>query len=132
MSLIVKDVVCAVIVKDDKILACKRRDDQSLPNLWEFPGGKVERYEDYKDALKREIDEELNLEIEVGKFIYEEKQCYPKHCVNLIAYQCEIIGNEIILNEHQAYKWLDLDELETLEWCPADTNIYKHLVENGI
>ncbi len=130
--LIVKDVVCAVVVKDDKILACKRRADQSLPNLWEFPGGKVERFEDYKEALKREIYEELGIEIEVHNFIHESKQCYPNHCVNLIAFKCELLGNEIVLHEHQAYKWLDLDELATLEWCPADTNLYKYLVENGI
>ncbi len=113
-------VVGAVIFKDNKILCAQRGTEKSLPLLWEFPGGKIEKGEKPEEALKREIQEEMHCSIEVGEKIEHTVYEYDFGIVHLTTYQCKLIEGEPVLTEHAAIKWLSPEELPTLEWAPAD------------
>lgn len=114
------EVVGAVIVKDDKILAARRPFDKSLGGLWEFPGGKLEVGEKPQEALKREIIEELKCEVEVGKFIINEVYKYDFATISLSTYFCEISKGEPKAKEHIELRWLLPEQLDTVKWAPAD------------
>lgn len=115
------NVVGAIIVKNGKILCAQRGYDKSLAGFWEFPGGKIESCETATQALKREIREELLFEIsdEPEKFISTSFE-YEFGIVNLTTFICYIKKGMPTLTEHIAIKWLKQDELEQLEWAPAD------------
>lgn len=114
------EVVGAVIVKGDKILAARRPFDKSLGGLWEFPGGKLEVGEKPQEALKREIIEELKCEVEVGKFIINEVYKYDFATISLSTYFCEISKGEPKAKEHIELRWLLPEQLDTVKWAPAD------------
>ena len=114
------EVVGAVIVKDDKILAARRPFNKSLGGLWEFPGGKLETGEKPQKALKREIMEELKCEVEVGKFIINEVYKYDFATISLSTYFCEISKGEPKAKEHIELRWLLPEQLDTVKWAPAD------------
>lgn len=120
-------VVGAVIVKDKRVLCVQRGPDQSLPYKWEFPGGKIEKGESPQTALRREINEELNCEIEVGQNIEQTVYEYPFGTVHLSTYYCRIIG-EPKLTEHMDKLWLAQDELLSLDWAPADVPAVKMIM----
>jgi 8-oxo-dGTP diphosphatase len=113
-------VVGAVIFKDNKILCAQRGPEKSLPFLWEFPGGKIEKGEKSEEALKREIYEEMQCAIEIGERIEHTVYDYDFGIVHLTTYHCKLIEGEPVLTEHSAIKWLSPDELHNLEWAPAD------------
>ena len=115
------NVVGAIIVKNGKILCAQRGYDKSLAGFWEFPGGKIESGETATQALKREIREELLFEIsdEPEKFISTSFE-YEFGIVNLTTFICYIKKGRPTLTEHIAIKWLKQEELEQLEWAPAD------------
>lgn len=115
------NVVGAIIVKNGKILCAQRGYDKSLAGFWEFPGGKIESGETATQALKREIREELLFEIsdEPEKFISTSFE-YEFGIVNLTTFICYIKKGITTLTEHIAIKWLKQEELEQLEWAPAD------------
>ena len=97
---------------------------------WEFPGGKVEENETSKQALVREIREELDTEIEVGELIDTIEYDYPKFHLSMDCFQCKIVNGNLTLKEHEAARWLDKDSLDSVNWLPADMglieNIKKH------
>lgn len=113
-------VVGAVIVKAGKVLCAQRGPDKSLPNLWEFPGGKIEAGETEQEALIREINEELACEIAVGKKIEYTAYEYDFGIVHLTTYYCRIVAGTPVLTEHLDSKWLLPEELAGLDWAPAD------------
>ena len=115
------NVVGAIIVKNGKILCAQRGYDKSLAGFWEFPGGKIESGETATQALKREIREELLFEIsdEPEKFISTSFES-EFGIVNLTTFICYIKKGIPTLTEHIAIKWLKQEELEQLEWAPAD------------
>lgn len=115
------NVVGAIIVKNGKILCAQRGYDKSLAGFWEFTGGKIENGETATQALKREIREELLFEIsdEPEKFISTSFE-YEFGIVNLTTFICYIKKGIPTLTEHIAIKWLKQEELEQLEWAPAD------------
>jgi 8-oxo-dGTP diphosphatase len=113
-------VVAAVIVRDGKVLAAQRPDKGATANLWEFPGGKVEQGENERDALRREIDEELCLRIEVGDLVGEYLEPVGEIVVRLKCYWASIVGGEIKLNDHQAVQWLSVNQLFSVSWSPPD------------
>lgn len=113
-------VVGAVIIEDGKILCAQRGPDKSLPLLWEFPGGKIEVGESPKEALQREIMEEMLCEIKIGGQIEHTVYEYDFGIVHLTTFECRLVGGRPVLTEHEAIKWLAPHELPTLDWAPAD------------
>lgn len=113
-------VVGAVIIEEDKILCAQRGADMSLPLLWEFPGGKVESGETPKEALQREIQEEMLCEIEVKEQVEHTIYEYDFGIVHLTTFECSLIEGRPVLTEHEDMKWLARHELPLLDWAPAD------------
>ncbi|PTE32903.1 8-oxo-dGTP diphosphatase MutT [Mammaliicoccus fleurettii] len=103
----------------------------SLPLMWEFPGGKVEKDESEIDALKREIKEEMLCDLEVGEKITSTAYEYDFGIVNLHTYKCKLKEKMPTLTEHKNIKWLEVNELESLEWAPADIPAVKIIVDEG-
>lgn len=122
------EVVAAIIKRGSKILATQRGYGD-LQGGWEFPGGKIEVGEDPAAALRREIQEELQVSIEVGqKLITIQYDGYDKFDLTMHCYMCSLLGNkEPILVEHEAAKWLGKDNLFSVEWLPADIDVVKAL-----
>jgi 8-oxo-dGTP diphosphatase len=114
------EVVGAVIVRDGLILCAQRGSEAKLPGMWEFPGGKIEPGESATEALVREITEELSCNIEVHEFINTAEYEYEFGIVVLSTYYCSLISGEPELSEHDGMVWLRPDELQQLEWAPAD------------
>lgn len=90
---------------------------------WEFPGGKIESGEAAEVAVVREIGEELSLEVEVGQLLHTVNWHYPKFYLRMHCYVCSLQGGELTLREHVAARWLTADELDSLEWLPADVDV---------
>lgn len=125
------NVVAAVIKnKEGKILITKRNNKKAQGGLWEFPGGKVEKDETYEDALKREIREELKVQIKINEYIDEKICTYPEKEINLIAYEATILSGEIKLMEHEEYKWIEKDTIGQYEFAPADLFILEKIEIN--
>ena len=114
------NVVGAVIVDGGKVLAAQRSSSSSLPNLWEFPGGKIEADETPQAALVREIAEELDCEISVHDAITTTVHEYEFAQVTLTTYWCRLISGVPTPSEHAALAWLAPSEFERVEWAPAD------------
>ena len=112
------NVVCGVIVKDNKYLITQRGDFKNL-NKWEFPGGKVETFENNFEAIKRELNEELNIEVTPIKKLLEYN--YKKY--NLCFIECTLSSIKIILNEHLNYAWVSKQEIRTYDFIEGD-NIF--------
>ena len=122
-------VVAAIIKNEDKILATKRGYGEFI-NMWEFPGGKIESGETKKQALVREIKEELNIEINVDKFALDIEDQYPNFYLFMSCFMCSIREGSIELLEHNDGKWITKEELNTLNWLPADIDAVNYLKEN--
>lgn len=113
-------VVGAVIVKDGLILCAQRGPNGALPGLWEFPGGKVEPNETPRDALEREIVEELRCVVEVGDVVTTTEYEYDFGIVSLTTFYCTLISGEPALTEHAEVRWLSPGRLAEVQWAPAD------------
>ena len=125
-------VVGAVIVRDGLIYCARRGLTGALPGMWEFPGGKVEKDESFAEALVREIDEELSCEISVREPLETTTHEYDFAVVRLATFLCEIVAGEPRSNEHAEEQWLPVDELDTLEWAPADIPAVQKLRDIGV
>lgn len=124
-------VVAAFIKKDNKVLIAKRlTGDENVFGKWEFPGGKLEKGETEKEALKREIREEFELDIKVKEFIVNNICEYPKRTIDLRLYECEYIDGEFKLHDHSEYSWVDIDKLLEYDLAKADIPLAKYLMEN--
>ena len=125
------EVVGAVIVRDDHVLCTQRGGDGPLSGKWEFPGGKVEVSEAPRDALAREIHEELRCQINVGEPVTTTTHEYEFATVTLTTFYCTIIAGNPSLTEHTEMRWLAPSQLPKLDWAPADIPavalIEKHL-----
>lgn len=118
------DVTCALIVDNqNRVLAAQRSSTMSLPLKWELPGGKIEPNETPEECLVREINEELDIEIEILKKLQSNAHTYPNIIVNLIPFISKHVGGVISLKEHANYQWLDGNELFDLDWADADVPI---------
>lgn len=122
-------VVAAIIQKENKILATKRGYGEFI-NMWEFPGGKIEPGETKEQALVREIKEELNIKISVDKFALDIEYQYPNFYLFMSCFMCSIKEGSIELLEHNDGKWITKEELNTLNWLPADIDAVNYLKEN--
>lgn len=120
------EVVAAIIIQDGRLFATQRGYGE-WKDWWEFPGGKIEPGESPKDALKREIREELATEIEVGNLLTTVEYDYPKFHLTMHCYLCDIIRGQLSLLEHEDARWLTKDELDGVKWLPADVEVIKAL-----
>ncbi|MBM7582557.1 8-oxo-dGTP diphosphatase [Caldicoprobacter guelmensis] len=113
-------VIAAIIMQDDKVLIAQRAEGQKLAGKWEFPGGKIEEGETPEECLKREIKEELNLDIEVGEFFGENVYPYEAGPIRLVAYKARLLGGQCRLRVHSRVAWVKLHDLADYDFAPAD------------
>ena len=123
------NVVAAVIIKEGKVFATQRGYGE-YKGGWEFPGGKIEEGEGSQEALVREIKEELDVDITVGELIDIVEYDYPTFHLSMQCFKCEIKSGEIVLLEHTSAKWLNKDELYTVNWLPADIELVKKIYKD--
>ncbi|WP_347159205.1 (deoxy)nucleoside triphosphate pyrophosphohydrolase [Pontibacter chitinilyticus] len=116
-------VTCAILEHQERVLVAQRSPTMSQPLLWEFPGGKVEPAEPEKAALVREIKEELHLEVDPVQRLTPVQHAYGEQQIELIPYICHYKSGEILLLEHSAYEWAELEALPKYDWCSADRPI---------
>ena len=116
------EVVAAIIRKDDKIFATQRGYGE-WNDWWEFPGGKMEAGEIPEEALRREIWEELETRIVVENLVETVEWDYPQFHLSMHCYLCHVESGHLELKEHEAAKWLNKDELENVNWLPADLKV---------
>lgn len=128
---IVIKVVAALIENNGKYLIAKRSTgDPNTLGKWEFPGWKVESGENEFQAIKREIAEEFDLQIEAQNFITNNIHTYPSNTIDLRLYSCQYIAGDFKLNNHSEYKWVTLDEMLSYDLAPADIPLVKYLKTN--
>jgi len=120
------EVVAAIIKNGDKILTTKRGYGDFI-NMWEFPGGKMESDETKEDALIREIKEELKVTISIDSYLCTVQYDYPNFHLTMHCFICFIIDGELTLVEHNDAKWLTPDNLDSVQWLPADIQILDHI-----
>lgn len=119
-------VAAAVIRENNRILATARGYGE-FKGKWEFPGGKIEMGETPREALKREIMEELSAEIKVGKLIDTIEYDYPDFHLIMECFWCEVVSGRLELKEHEAARWLRREELYSVEWLPADVRLIEKI-----
>lgn len=116
-------VTCALIEKDNKVLVVQRSEKMKLPLKWEFPGGKLEEDELEEECIKREIFEELRIEIEPVLKLSHSLHHYNEVSIELIPFVSKYLSGDFKLIEHQQMLWLDKNELTELDWAEADIPI---------
>ena len=120
------EVVAAIIRKGNKIFATQRGYGERK-DWWEFPGGKMETGETAEEALKREIREELATEISVDRLLCTVEYDYPKFHLTMHCYLCTLLIEALHLNEHEAARWLAKEELDSVQWLPADESVIEKI-----
>lgn len=125
------EVVAAIIRKGDRIFATQRGYGE-WKDWWEFPGGKMEAGETPEEALVREIREELSAEISVDELLCTVEYQYPAFFLKMYCYLCSLVTETLHLNEHEAAKWLTKDELDSVDWLPADVKVVKTLMNKTL
>ncbi len=114
------EVVAAIIHDAEGRIFATQRGYGDYKDWWEFPGGKMEQGETPDEALKREIWEELETRIVVERFVATVEWDYPQFHLTMHCYLCHVESGHLELKEHEAAKWLNKDELESVNWLPAD------------
>ena len=121
-------VTAAIIELENKILIAQRKaKDNLFGGLWEFPGGKIEDGETPKECMARELKEELEIEVEVGRLIISNKHRYPNGIFELLVYKVEHISGNFVLNDHDEIKWITIAEISKFDFPPANTPIINYL-----
>ncbi len=117
---VVAAVIKAINEKGEPIIFATQRGYGDFKDGWEFPGGKIEPGETPQEALKREIMEELDTEILVGKLIDTVEYDYPTFHLSMDCFWCEVKNGDLVLKEHESAKWLTKSQLREVDWLPAD------------
>ena len=119
---VVAAVICDNMKEKNKIFATARGYGE-LKGGWEFPGGKIEAGETPQEALKREIMEELDTEVEEKELFDTVEYDYPKFHLSMDCFWCELQSEHVVLNEHEDAKWLSKAQLDSVDWLPADVTL---------
>jgi len=117
------EVVAAIIHDSEGRIFATQRGYGEWKDWWEFPGGKMEQDETPEEALKREIWEELETSITVERLVETVEWDYPQFHLTMHCYLCHVESGHLELKEHEAAKWLSKDELNTVNWLPADKEV---------
>lgn len=117
------EVVAAIIRDAEGRIFATQRGYGAMKDGWEFPGGKMEVGETPEQALKREISEELAAEIAVDDFLCTVEWNYPEFHLTMHCYWCRVESGTLTLKEHEAARWLTIDQLDTVDWLPADREV---------
>ena len=120
------EVVAAIIQRDGAYFATQRGYGE-FEGMWEFPGGKIELGETHEMALKREIQEELGVDISIEKLLCTTNYDYPSFHLTMHCYLCSIAAGKIELREHKSARWLTTETLDSVEWLPADKDVISRL-----
>jgi|LauGreDrversion4_2_1035121.scaffolds.fasta_scaffold45028_3 8-oxo-dGTP diphosphatase len=123
-------VVCAIVCHQKQYFICRRRPGKSLEGYWEFPGGKIEATESHHEALRRELQEELGMEIDIKSFVGQSVFDYGNFKIELNAYLCDLIQYDGLLTDHDCAVWVDYQDLNNYQIAPADLPFLKMLGEN--
>jgi 8-oxo-dGTP diphosphatase len=123
------EVVAALIWKDDKFLICQRPENKALGLLWEFVGGKVENGETKEQALIRECREELGITLSIGEVFMDVIHEYPDFTVHMTLFNASIAEGEPQKLEHNDIRWISVNEIPQFQFCPADEEILKMLLQ---
>lgn len=121
------EVVAAIIYDAEGRVFATQRGYGEWKDYWEFPGGKIEAGETPESALQREIWEELATHIAVERLVETVEWDYPTFHLTMHCYRCHVVSGHLELKEHEAARWLDPDEMETVEWLPADWDLVRRL-----
>lgn len=116
-------VACAIIIRNENILAAQRSESMSLPLKWEFPGGKIEPGEEPAGCLARELLEELGITVTIDRPLPTATHSYDNFTVTLYPFVCRMAGGEITLHEHKAIVWIEPGRMTELDWAEADLPI---------
>lgn len=122
------EVVAAITIKDGQVFATQRGYGE-FQGWWEFPGGKMETGESPQEALKREIREELDAEIQVNELLETVEWDYPNFHLTMHCFICNLLTEFLHLNEHEAATWLNLGNLRSVKWLPADEILLDKIAE---
>ncbi len=122
-----KEVTAAIILKSNRVLIAKRAPGENLAGKWEFPGGKIEPGETPQECLKREIREELDVDIEVADYFGESIFTYHSGTIKLTAFWCKWISGDYTLNVHSHIAWVNRQELGLYDFAPADIPLVEKL-----
>ena len=124
-----KEVTAAIIIDNNKILIAQRGANEKLAGKWEFPDGKIELDETPQECLKREIKEELEVDIEVGDYLGESIYTYPNGEIKLIAYFATVVDGDIKLSVHDKIDWITIGEIDEYDFAAADIYFVEKLKE---
>ena len=125
-----KKVTAAILVDNGKILIAKRKQNDPLKGKWEFPGGTVEYGETPEACLRREIKEELDIDVDVGEYFGESIYQYEHGAIQLLAYRAYWITGEITLMVHDEYKWVNIGRLLEYNLAPADIPLAEEIMKH--
>ena len=124
---VVAAIIKAVNENGETIIFATQRGYGDFKGGWEFPGGKIESGETPQEALKREIIEELDTEVSVGELMDIVEYDYPQFHLSMDCFWCQIVRGNLVLKEHEAARWLTKDELNNVEWLPADITLIEKI-----
>lgn len=124
---VVAAVIKAVNKNGKPMIFATQRGYGEFKGGWEFPGGKIEVGETPQEALKREIMEELDTEISVGELVDTIEYDYPEFHLSMDCFWCEIVKGDLVLKEHEDARWLTKEQLNDVEWLPADIELVKNI-----